>query len=132
LLYSPKVFKAEFSKGFDELGFKALTDSYYYPICNGNRKVNGYKKIDFFKNKVAAQVQFGKYTFMLYDLAKFQYFFIEKKIEVAMEILPSYSLQKQMSSGMGYGEQLIFDLKLLKKEFPKLPLKIIVVDVDSR
>ena len=68
---------------------------------------------------------------MIYDLSRFQYFFIQNKIKVGVEILPSYSLQKQMSSGIGYGEQLISDIKLLKKQFPIVPMKIIVMDVDD-
>lgn len=68
---------------------------------------------------------------MLYDLFKFQYFYNQNRIDVGIEILPSYSLQKQMSSGMGYGEQLISDIKLLKRQFPTLPIKIIVIDVEK-
>lgn len=129
LLYSPSVFRAEFKQKLEEREYNEITDSYSYPICNSNKKVNGFKKIDFIKNNVGIQIQFGKYSFMLYDLAKFQYFYNQNKVEVGVEILPSYNLQKQMSSGMGYGEQLISDIKLLKKQFPILPMKIIVIDI---
>ena len=131
LLYSPKVFKSEFGQGFEERDYNEVTDSFSYPSCNSNKKIKGFKKIDFLKNKVGLQVQFGKYSFMLYDLAKFQYFYNENRIEVGVEILPSYNLIKQMSSGMGYGEQLISDIKLLKKQFPIVPMKIIVIDVEE-
>lgn len=130
LLYSPKIFKSQFNKGFEELGFNNLSNSFYYSICSSNKKVKGFKKVEFCKDKVGVQVQFGKYTFMLYDLSKFQYFYDKEKIEVGVEILPSYSLQKEMSSGMGYGEQLINDIKLLKNDFPKMPIKIIIIDVE--
>ncbi len=130
LLYSPKAFKAEFKNYFESFDFEDLVHHYEYRICNSNKKVTGYKKIDFFKDNVAVQVQFGKYSFMTYDLAKFQYFFNENKIDLGIEIVPSYLLQKEMSSGMGYGEQLISDIKLLKNNFPMAPVKIIVVDVE--
>ncbi|MBW4256590.1 hypothetical protein KTG15_02640 [Methanobacterium sp. YSL] len=131
-LYSPKVFKSEFTQNFENRGFSTLSDSNIYSVCDSNKKVKGFKKIDFFKNKVGIQVQFGKYSFMHYDLTKFQYFFNKNKIKVGIEILPSYNLHKQMSSGMGYGEQLISDLKFLKKEFPTLPIKILVIDVENK
>jgi len=131
LLYSPSNFKSEFKTGFESRGFDEIIESYLYPTCGNVRRVKGFKKIDFFKNKIGVQTQFGKYSFMLYDLAKFQYFYLQNKIEVGVEILPSYILQKQMSSGMGYGEQLISDIKLLKRQFPTLPIKIIVIDIDD-
>jgi len=130
LLFSPKAFKAQFKNYFESLNFFDIIDQYEYRICNSNKKVSGYKKIDFFKENVAVQVQFGKYSFMTYDLAKFQYFFNLNKIDLGIEIVPSYLLQKKMSSGMGYGEQLISDIKLLKNNFPLVPVKIIVVDVE--
>lgn len=129
LLYSPKVFKSQFLEGFDQRGFSDISDNYFYPLCGHDKKVKGFKKLDFYKDDVGIQVQFGKYSFMIYDLSRFQYFFSKNKISVGVEILPSYMLQKQMSSGIGYGEQLISDLKLLKKQFPIIPMKIIVIDV---
>lgn len=131
LLYSPKVFKSQFSKGFDEKGFSDISDNYFYPTCGNDKKIRGFKKLDFYKDDVGIQVQFGKYSFMIYDLSRFQYFYNKNKISVGVEILPSYMLQKQMSSGIGYGEQLISDIKLLKKQFPIIPMKIIVIDVNN-
>ena len=131
LLYSLKVFKSQFVQGFSDKGFTEITNSYTYPICGDKKQVKGFKKLDFFKEEVGIQIQFGKYSFMIYDLSRFQYFFIQNKIKVGVEILPSYSLQKQMSSGIGYGEQLISDIKLLKKQFPLIPMKIIVMDIDD-
>lgn len=131
LLYSPSVFKSEFKSCFESRGFDEIVESYHYPTCGNKHQVNGFKKIDFHKNKVGVQLQFGKYSFMIYDLAKFQYFYNQDRIDVGVEILPSYNLQKQMSSGMGYGEQLVSDIKLLKRQFPTLPLKIMIIDIDE-
>lgn len=74
------------------------------------------------------EVQFGKYAFMFYDLAKFQYFFNESKAEVGVEIVPTHTLQMQMSSGVSYGEQLVFDIERLRRHFPSVPVKIIFID----
>ncbi len=75
------------------------------------------------------EVQFGKYAFMFYDLAKFQYFFNQGYIRVGVEIVPCHFLQKQMSSGVSYGEQLVFDLERLAKNFPSVPVMIALIDM---
>ena len=36
------------------------------------------------RGKLLVEVQFGKYAFMFYDLAKFQYFFNENKCDVCL------------------------------------------------
>ncbi len=66
---------------------------------------------------------------MFYDLAKFQYFYNQGKIEVGVEIVPSHFLYRQMSSGVSYGEQLVNDLERLRKNFPSVPVKVILIDM---
>lgn len=67
---------------------------------------------------------------MFYDVAKFQYFFNESKAEVGVEIVPCYSLKKQMSTGVSYGEHLVWDIERLRRHFPSVPIKVILIDVD--
>ena len=67
---------------------------------------------------------------MFYDMAKFQYFFNENKAEVGVEVVPCHALQKGMSSGVSYGEQLVYDIERLKRHFPAVPVKIILIDAD--
>ena len=129
-IYSPTAFRTEFKEYFEENNYDVLIDRFTFNSCD-NSKVKGYKKIDYYKNKVGIQVQFGKYSFMTYDMAKFQYLYNQNKIDIGVEILPSHRLQKSMSSGMAYGELLINDLKILKKHFPVVPIKVIVVDVEK-
>lgn len=75
------------------------------------------------------EVQFGKYAFMFYDLAKFQYFYNQGMIKVGVEIVPCHFLQKQMSTGVSYGEQLVYDLERLSKNFPSVPIMIVLIDM---
>jgi hypothetical protein len=67
---------------------------------------------------------------MFYDLFKFQYFFNEMKGDVGVEIVPTHHMHKQMSSGTSYGEQLLYDIGRLRRHFPAVPVKIILIDVD--
>lgn len=66
---------------------------------------------------------------MFYDLAKFQYFYNRGLIGLGVEIVPCHFLHKQMSTGVSYGEQLIYDLERLSKNFPSVPVKVILVDM---
>lgn len=129
-LYSPKDMNRQFTAAFKAKGFSELRDTYTIALPNSNISIPGaFKQIDFVKNKVLVEVQFGKYAFMFYDMAKFQYFFNENKADVGVEIVPCHSLHKQMSTGVSYGEQLVYDIERLKRHFPAVPVKLILVDV---
>ncbi len=119
-----------FRERFQLKGYHQLRDTYVIRIPNCQKEIKGaFKQIDFFKEKVLIEVQFGKYAFMFYDLAKFQYFFNECKADVGVEIVPSHSLHLNMSSGVSYGEQLVFDIERLRRHFPAVPVKVILIDV---
>ena len=129
-LYSPTELNTLFKERFNKLSWHELKDSYDIKIPNYPHIVKGaFKQCDFFKEGILIEVQFGKYAFMFYDLAKFQYFYNQGKIKVGVEIVPCHFLQSQMSSGVSYGEQLVYDLERLSKNFPSVPVMIILVDM---
>jgi S-adenosylmethionine hydrolase len=131
-LYSPKDMNVQFRNAFKSRGYHEIRDKYTITIPASNISISGaYKQVDFVKDKVLVEVQFGKYAFMFYDMAKFQYFFNENKADVGVEIVPCHGLHKQMSTGVSYGEQLVYDIERLQRHFPAVPVKIILVDVDE-
>jgi hypothetical protein len=131
MLYSPKDMNSQFNEQFRSKGFEEIRDYYTITVPGTNIAIPGaYKQVDFAKNKVLVEVQFGKYAFMFYDMAKFQYFFNESHADVGVEIVPCHILQREMSSGVSYGEQLIYDIERLKRHFPAVSVKVILVDVD--
>lgn len=130
LLYSPKDINRRFEVAFNKRGFREIRDTYTITLPHSTVKIPGaFKQIDFVKKKVLVEVQFGKYAFMFYDMAKFQYFFNENKADVGVEIVPCHAMHKQMSTGVSYGEQLVYDIERLKRHFPAVPVKVILVDV---
>lgn len=132
LLYSPIQMNNEFKRLFDTLGYREIRDVYTITIPNSDTSVPGaFKQVDYVKDKVLVEVQFGKYAFMFYDMAKFQYFFNERKADVGIEILPCHALHHEMSSGVSYGEQLVYDIERLRRHFPAVPIQVILVDVDE-
>jgi len=132
LLYSPKEINAKFKSAFYNLGYRELRLPYEHDIPGYPIRIKGsFKQIDFQKQDVLVEVQLGKYFAMFYDLAKFQYFFNENRCEVGVEIVPANSLYREMSSGVSYGEQLITDIRRLRRHFPAVPIKVILIDVEG-
>ncbi|MEW6097013.1 MAG: BglII/BstYI family type II restriction endonuclease [bacterium] len=129
LLYSPIDMNRTFKTEFRRRGYKELKDFYSIFAYDGKHNINAFKQIDFMKQRVLVEVQFGKYAFMFYDLAKFQYFFNIKKADVGVEIVPCYYLHREMSTGVSYGEQLVNDIERLQRNFPSVPIKVIFVDI---
>lgn len=131
--YSPVDLNSRFKSQFARRGFHELVDRFDIVIPGHPYTIKGnYKQVDFAKRGVLCEVQFGKYFSMFYDLAKFQYFFNENQCEVGVEIVPTHRLHKEMSTGTSYGEMLIFDISRLRRHFPAVPVKVILVDVEPR
>lgn len=94
----------------------------------GGEPIKSYNQTDFVKQRVAVEVQFGKYSFIAYDLfVKHMAFYVGNEIDVGVEILPMKSLQAQMSSGPGYYEGALYDLIRQGRGVPAVPLVLIGV-----
>jgi len=130
-LYSPQDMNEQFHEAFAARGYRELRDTYTIAIPGSAVTVAGaYKQIDFVKGRVLVEVQFGKYAFMFYDMAKFQYFFGENKADVGVEIVPCHALHREMSTGVAFGEQLVHDIERLRRQFPPAPVKIMLIDAE--
>jgi len=131
-LVAPISMNAQFHALFNARGYTEIRDTYTIQIPHYQFTIpNAFKQVDYVKDKVLIEVQFGKYAFMFYDMAKFQYFFNENKADVGVEIVPSHALHRKMSSGVSYGEQLVYDIERLKRHFPAVPEKVILIDVEN-
>lgn len=92
----------------------------------GEIPIFSYNQTDFVKDRVAIEVQFGKYAFVAYDLfVKHLAFYIGDRIDVGVEILPMKSLQSRMSSGVAYYEGEIYNVIRQGRNVPAVPLVII-------
>lgn len=91
----------------------------------GELPIFSYNQTDFVKNRVAIEVQFGKYAFVAYDLfVKHLAFYVGDKIDVGIEILPMKSLQVHMSSGVPYYEGELYNVIRQGRGVPAVPLVI--------
>lgn len=87
-----------------------------------------YNQTDFVKNQIAVEVQFGKYSFVAYDLfVKHMLFYSGGVINLGIEILPTKLMQSQMSSGIAYFEGEVYNVMRQGRNNPPVPLLILGV-----
>ena len=95
----------------------------------GETAIFSYNQTDFVKDRVAIEVQFGKYAFVAYDLfVKHLAFYVGDLIDVGVEILPMKSLQSQMSSGVGYYEAEFYNVVRQGRGVPAVPLVLVGIE----
>jgi len=149
LKYSPIEMNKEFSDQLNRKGWNESRVSYWVTrseklIRNtmtlppdeqkqqieqaGEQPIFSYNQTDFVKDRVAIEVQFGKYAFVAYDLfVKHLAFYVRDQIDVGIEILPMKSLQAEMSSGPGYYEGELYNVIRNGRGVPSVPLVMIGV-----
>lgn len=150
MLFSPPELNKKIKSDFEELGWFESRTNYWvtddYNLITkimhlkeveqkalieeqGKTPIRSYNQTDFVKNRVAVEVQFGKYSFIAYDLfVKHLAFYVGDTIDVGIEILPMKSMQSQMSSGPGYYEGALYDLARQGRGVPAVPLILIGVE----
>jgi len=95
----------------------------------GEEAIKSYNQTDFVKDRVAMEVQFGKYSFVAYDLfVKHLAFYVRDQIDVGVEILPMKCLQRQMSSGVAYYEGEFYNVIRQGRGVPAVPLVVVGIE----
>ncbi|AFZ49983.1 BglII/BstYI family type II restriction endonuclease [Dactylococcopsis salina] len=139
ILYSPKCLNDQFARCFQEKSWGSYripcsySSSYYtsnYQPQNSMDHKNAYREMDFIKGKVGVEVQFGKYSFMVYNVcAKMTIFSKKAGIKAGVEIVPIKDLAVQMSTGVSYFEQIVWDLEQRGVSNIDIPVLIIGIMV---
>lgn len=92
----------------------------------GQTPIASYNQTDFFKERVAVEVQLGKYSFVAHDLfVKHMAFFVSDVIDVGIEILPMKEMEAEMSSGVAYYERDLLNIIRQGRGIPAVPLVLI-------
>ena len=119
ILYSPVGLNDAFKERLYPIGWKNVKEKcdYKHDFYVNDYKPPSYEKrkpfrdMDFVKNKLGVEVQFGKYSFMVYNVcAKMTIFKKFYHIEAGVEIVPVKELAESMSTGVSYFEQFVWDL----------------------
>jgi hypothetical protein len=153
-LYSPKALNKEFARLFNAAGWNESRYSYYVttdrpqmeemirlPVKEQKKYLQGkgvaspiksYKQTDFVKERVAVEVQFGKYAFVAFDLfVKHLLFYSGGIIHVGVEILPMMAMSKDpgggrmLSTGIAYYEGEVYNILRHGRTSPPVPLLIV-------
>lgn len=91
--------------------------------------IYSYNQTDFVKEQIAVEVQFGKYSFVAYDLfVKHMLFYSGGVINLGIEILPTKNMQSQMSSGIAYFEGEVYNVMRQGRNNPPVPLLILGIE----
>ncbi len=149
MLFSPEDMNRAFDHGFNNAGWKERRNTFWVTsdekilrtIYNhspdeqktaienaGHEPIMSYNQTDFLKERVAVEVQFGKYAFVAHDLfVKHLSFYISDIIDVGIEILPMKVLEREMSSGVPYYERDLLNIIRQGRGVPAVPLALIGV-----
>ena len=85
--------------------------------------------MDFVKDKLGVEVQFGKYSFMVYNVcAKMTIFRNLGFIDAGIEIVPIKCFANEMSTGVSYFEQFVWDLEQRGTANIDIPVLILGID----
>lgn len=90
----------------------------------------GFRDMDFLKERLGVEVQFGKYSFMVYNVAaKMTIFRNLGFIDTGIEIVPVKRFALQMSSGVSYFEQFTWDLE--QRGIADIDVPVLILGIDS-
>jgi hypothetical protein len=137
MLYNPTALNRAFKAGFASYNWKTIrvlskysSDYYTDEFKHGVVVESAFREMDFVKRKLGIEVQFGKYSFMVYNVcAKMTIFNKLGFIDAGIEIVPVKHLAQEMSSGVSYFEQFVWDLDNRGVADIDIPVLIIGVDV---
>lgn len=95
-------------------------------------KFHTYNQVDFQKDRVAVEVQFGKYFSVAYDLnVKHIFFYMRDEIDVGVEIIPTHKMMRHMDTGIAWFENEVANVIREGRTNPAVPLVIIGIEPEE-
>lgn len=137
MLYSPIELNKSFKKYFSLLGWgkhKEMCDypTQYYTTGYEPKplRAGAFREMDFVKEGLGVEVQFGKYAFMVYNVcAKMTIFHNLGIINTGVEIVPVRGFASEMSTGVSYFEQFVWDLQ--KRGCADIDIPVLILGVSG-
>ena len=97
--------------------------------ARGFQSYSTYNQIDFVKEGVAIEVQFGKYFSVQHDLhVKHTFFYGRGDIDVGVEIIPTHKMMSEMSSGIAWYENELTNIVREGRSNPSVPIILIGIE----
>ena len=99
---------------------------------NGFEAFSTYNQVDFVKDRIAVEVQFGKYFSVAYDLhVKHTFFFLRDEIDVGIEIIPTHAMMRKMDTGVSWFENEVANVIREGRSNPSVPIVIIGIEPET-
>jgi len=138
MLYSPVSLNKAFQKELFPKGWKNQSVDCEYPTTHyledyalRSSLKGAFRDMDFVKDRLGVEVQFGKYSFMVYNVcAKMTIFRNLGLIDCGIEIVPVKALALEMSSGVSYFEQFVWDLE--SRGVADIDIPVLILGIDMR
>lgn len=135
MLYNPaslnKAYKHEFlGRGWGTVRVKCEypTEFYKKNYQPPQLKRHPFREMDFVKQRLGVEIQFGKYAFMVYNVcAKMTIFNKLGFIDAGVEIVPVKDVAERMSTGVSYFEQFVWDLE--KRGIADIDIPVLVLGI---
>lgn len=137
MLYNPISLNDAIKQGFEQHGWERKRikceyskDFYSKDYSTQKMRGNAFREMDFIKEKLGVEVQFGKYAFMVYNVcAKMTIFNKPGYINAGIEIVPMKQLSNRMSTGVSYFEQIVWDL--VHRGVSDIDIPVLILGIDS-
>ena len=101
-------------------------------LDNGLEPLKTNNQVDFVKDRVAIEVQFGKYFSVAYDLhVKHTFFFLRNDIDVGIEIIPTKAMERKMDTGVAWFENEVANVVREGRSNPTVPIIMIGIERDE-
>ena len=137
MLFSPVELNNQFKSLFSKRKWESVrvkcdypTEYYIGDYQPKPLRKDAFREMDFVKQNLGVEVQFGKYSFMVYNVAaKMTIFKNLGYIDTGVEIVPVKALADEMSSGVSYFEQFVWDLEQRGTSNIDVPVLVLGIDV---
>lgn len=154
ILYDQKVINKKFEEILFPEGWQSVTIQYYVTediptariIANirdkeeqkqviedsGHIAMRTNNQVDFVKDRIAIEVQFGKYFSVAYDLhVKHTFFFLRDDIDVGIEIIPTRKMCLYMDTGVAWFENELANVIREGRSNPTVPIVLVGIEPET-
>jgi len=137
LLYSPRDLNKAISRQFKEKGWRKervkcdYSATFPNSVPSESGQASGaFREMDFVKRRLGIEIQLGKYAFMVYNVcAKMTIFHNLDVIDAGIEVVPMKQLANEMSTGVSYFEQIVWDLE--HRGVSNIDIPVLILGIDA-
>lgn len=114
------------------VGIRDKDEQRAYIESKGFQAYSTFNQVDFVKDKIAVEVQFGKYFSVAYDLhVKHTFFYLRDDIDVGIEIIPTKAMCLKMDTGVAWFENEVANVIREGRSNPAVPIVILGIEPEE-